>query len=568
VFEKPSIFLIDVEDEVKQELSKYWSSVSSGTLGKPYKIEASSSWSPVIQHRKLAGYEESDLIIIDLALPEKDQYPIGNRHYPEAEPDLWAKRDKGWIDARVRNTVNAKRNINQMVYNGGALVIFSAPATSMEFSFGRVQLSRLNLEEEVTNGLWNLAEPIERLNFSPQSGKVINVINDGAIGALMKRYAEGSEFTCTFESRWRDETVWDMIAENKYGEYVSAIAQHGKGIILIAPQIEDKPGFISELLQDALPSIIPNLFPYIEKGKWINNSSYEFERIKELEQKKNEITARAELEITRIQSEIDQYRDANGWIHDLITATGDKLSEAVRLSLSELGFAQVIDVDQIRDAEGRSRREDLRIEDQSPMLVVDIKGVSGKAGDEDVMQADKHARINIRELGRADIQGISIINQQRNIPPLERENIEPFRPELLSYAAETGLGLMTGFDLYRLILNKRKHEWRPEWIKPIFYMHQRMPIIPTHYRFIGVVSKVFSGNFGIEILENEVCVGDRIAVEGEIFFEEILVESIQVETQQVARVTVGDKAGFVWPESAMKLRLKMPVYAIPQSVFV
>lgn len=455
-----------------------------------------------------------------------------------------------------------------MVLNGGALIIFSGPDSPMDFSFGRVHRGGLSLERSLNNGLWTLAEPIERLRFFSQAGKVINVISDGVIGSLIKRYIEGSEFTCTFESCWSNETVWSMLAENKYGKYVSAIAQHGNGIVLIVPQIKNKVGFISELLQDALPSIIPSLFPFVEKGRWVNGPEYEFEKIKELEEKKAEVISRAQVEIESIELEIEKYREKNGWIHDLITATGDKLSEAVKLSLSELGFNQVIDVDQIRDAEGKSRREDLRIEDQSPMLVVDIKGVSGKAGDEDVMQADKHARINIRELGRADIQGLSIINQQRNIPPLDRENIEPFRQELLSYAAETGLGLMTAFDLYRLVLNKRKHDWRSEWITPIFYMHQRMPIIPVHYRYIGMVSKVFSGNFGIEILENEVCIGDRLAVEGEVLFEEILVESIQVTGSQVERVVAGDKAGFVWPESAMKLRPKMPVYVISKSLFL
>lgn len=83
-----------------------------------------------------------------------------------------------------------------------------------------------------------------------------------------------------------------------------------------------------------------------------------------------------------------------------------------------------------------------------------------------------------------------------------------------------------------------------------------------------MVSKVFSGNFGIEILENEVCIGDRLAVEGEVLFEEILVESIQVTGSQVERVVAGDKAGFVWPESAMKLRPKMPVYVISKSLFL
>ena len=567
MFEKPSIYLIDLGQEVKDKLSNTYSHIHSGTLGIPYFVAQSSNWLPVIQHKELAGYEETDLIVIDLEKPKLAEAPKGTKHTPDSEIDIWAKCDKGWIDARIRNVVFAYENINQIVSGGGALVVFAGPESPMEFQLARSQFNSLSNSRCLPETLWSLAEPMTRLRVAPKTGKIIEVINNEPLGRLIERHLDGAEFTCTFASRFHNDSAWKMLAKNKHGEYVSAATQHGNGIILILPQLKDKASFLLELFNDILPELTPNLFPEIEQGKWAHRPEYEFEKIKQLEEKKCEIFARAELDLKAINSEIEAYRKENSWIHDLITATGDELVESVKIALSELGFTKVIDVDQIRDAEGKSRREDLRIEDQSPLLVIDIKGVGGKAADEDVMQAAKHSLINIKELSRPDIQGLSIINQQRHIPPLERENAEPFRPELLDYAEEAGLGMMTSFELYRMVLNKRKNEWRSEWITPLFYTSPRVHLLPTHYRRIGVISKVFKGAFGVEILENEVHVGDRIAIEGDIFFEEIPVDSIEVDRKQVSHVKVGDKAGFVWPDSAMKLREKMTVYAIPQSAF-
>ncbi|PCR96200.1 hypothetical protein CP336_11560 [Pseudomonas fluorescens] len=356
------------------------------------------------------------------------------------------------------------------------------------------------------------------------------------------------------------------MATNKYGSDVALITEYGDGLIMIFPQLANKSMFIEELLHVALPEMSPSLFPEIEKGKWTHLPEYELLHIIELEARKSKVIAEAERELSKIELEIATHRSANGWLHDLITGTGDELVNAVKNALSELGFKRVIDVDEIRDAEGKSRREDLRIEDEEPTLIIDIKGVGGKSGDEDLMQANKHAMINMRELNKTSIQGLSIINQQRHLPPLQRDNKYPFRQEILDFAGETRLGLLTTFDLYRLVVNKQKNDWSSSWVKPLLYNHQRIAAIPTHYRHLGTVSKVFTDVFGMHILENGVDIGDYLAVEGDIYFEEIEIKSIQVNNIDVNSATAGDPAGFKWPSKKIKLREGMRVYAIPKSL--
>ncbi|MNF63050.1 hypothetical protein D3C84_447410 [compost metagenome] len=565
MYQRPKIHLIDTDEAVYKSLIKSWANIDTGTLGFPYKVPTRSTWLPVLQNKTLRKFEESDLIIVDLASKRLATSSNGEKHTPDEEIDLWAKCDKGWIDARVRTVLCAKEDFNRIVTNGGVLILFAGPDSPMDFQWASANSRGLIPHRDVSGGVWNLTDPMDRIIVSQESGSVINVTNNSPIGNLLKRHLEGAEFTCTFKRRWSNDETWTSLAANKYDLDVSLITKHGDGVVMIFPQLADKASFIEELLGGVLPEILPSLFPDIEKGKWTHLPEYELEQIIELETRKTLVIAETEKQLNSLQQEITKQRSANGWLHDLITGTGDDLVNAIKIALSELGFERVIDVDEIRDAEGKSRREDLRIEDGDPTLIIDIKGVGGKAGDDDLTQANKHAMINMKELNKTTIQGLSIINQQRHLPPLQRDNNEPFRQEILDFAVETGLGLLTTFDLYRMVLNKQRHGWLSSWVKPLFYGHQRIRATPTHYQYIGTVSKVFTEVFGMHILENGIRIGDYLAVEGDIYFEEIEVESIQVNNVDVKSAKVGEPAGFKWRANAMRLREGMRVYAVPKA---
>lgn len=565
MYHLPNIFLIDTDDSVYKALKSKWASIGVGTLGIPYEVPTDSDWRPVVQHRELVKYQESDLIIIDLTSKTLALTAQGGKHRPEDEIDLWAKCDKGWIDARVRTVLSAKENFNRIVTSGGVLIIFAGPDSPMAFQWASAGYRDLATKERIDGGIWNFIDSMEDIEFSTESGSVINVIGDALIERQLKRHVEGAEFKCSFKPRWSRYGHWTPLATNKYGSHVALAGRQGDGLVFIFPQISDKASFIAEFLESVLPEQLPHLFPDIEKGKWTHLPEYELEQILELEAKKTLVIAEADKELNRLTQEIAEQRSEDGWLHDLLTATGDDLVVAIKIALSKLGFQRVIDVDEIRDAEGKSRREDLRVEDHEPTLIIDVKGVGGKASDDDLMQANKHAMINMRELNITTIQGLSIINQQRHLPPLLRENNEPFRQEILDFAGETGMGLLTTFDLYRIVVNKQRHGWSSDWVKPLFYRHQRISPLPEHYQYVGNVSKVFSDFFGMRILENRVEVGDYLAVEGDIYFEEVGVSSIQVDKVDVKSAEQGDPAGFKWPSNAIRLREGMRVYAVPKA---
>ncbi len=181
------------------------------------------------------------------------------------------------------------------------------------------------------------------------------------------------------------------------------------------------------------------------------------------------------------------------------------------------------------------KREDLRICSESPVLLIEVKGINGLPKDDDALQVSKYIIPRMKEWGRTDIQGLSIINHQKNYPPLERENDLTFRDDILTNAIEQGFGLLTTWDLFRLARGYEKNKWKHEHISELFYRNGRINPIPVHYKYLGII-KGYAGKanaVGIEIQKGEIKLGDNIAFELATEFEEQEIGSIQIDRKPV-----------------------------------
>ncbi|MEK6409496.1 MAG: hypothetical protein AABN34_21435 [Acidobacteriota bacterium] len=251
-------------------------------------------------------------------------------------------------------------------------------------------------------------------------------------------------------------------------------------------------------------------------------------------------------------------------MHLLLTGQDKELVEAVKGALAALGFEKVIDVDEERDEQAQSRREDLQIHDASPTLIVDVKGVAGLPADAGVLQADKHATIRMREWDRTNVLPVSIVNHQRHLPPLERENTTPFRKELFDHSEISHLAMMTTWDLFRLVRSFQKNSWKAENVKPLFYQSARIGIIPVNYEYLGRVAHVWTHAFSVILEGEELCTGDRIAFELPLGFEETLVASLQVDDTGVGRAAVGTEVGIRTTPEPPNLKEGVRVFRVRQ----
>lgn len=151
----------------------------------------------------------------------------------------------------------------------------------------------------------------------------------------------------------------------------------------------------------------------------------------------------------------------------------------------------------------------------------------------------------MREWNRTDVQGLAIINHQRNLPALERENRNTFSKDVLTNAEDQGFGLLTTWDLFRLLRGYLKNGWRHDHIRPLFYQSGRIEPVPSHYELIGVIEHFWErpGALGVRVEAAEIKHGDHIAFELPSEFEEQVVDSLQVEDEPVTKAQVGALAG-------------------------
>lgn len=545
---KPKILLLDVEDSAVKALKSVGLNVSVGTLGAPYKVARNDGYQPIISRWSAPNHAEQEVAVIDFLLGEHEKSPRGEKHTTDGQRDLWAKCTKGFIDPRIRAVTNVNESFNRIFDSGGIFVIFAAGKTHMDVvtasCYQQYGSTHLEDKRDFNYDVWNILHATESLTVRNFNGEEMSCVATGtAIGVLVEKHLDGARYECTIDTPY-DKDPWIDLVHNKFQQAVGVFRNVSEGgLIVILPQIADKTGFLRELFTHVLPELKPKIFPFNEGNHWLASSIYELSNVTELKLAQAAIRKKADNEIAALDNQIASEQAAHRWMRDLLTATGKDLEEAVKTTLLNIGFKDVVDVDEKRDGDGESRREDLQINDLSPVLIVDIKGLGGFPADSDAAQSHKHAVLRMKEWERFDVQPLTIINHQRYMAPLDRDNLMPFRKEILDHAGEMSIGLMTSWDLYRLVRSANKWNWPSATTMPILYKIGRIDPVPIHYAYIGKIAHVWSGAMSIEVEAIGFRVGDRIAYEFDVEFEEEEVVSLQIDKNAVDSAEPGSKVG-------------------------
>lgn len=561
-YDKPKILLIDVELSAFEALAHAGFNVKAGTFGQPYKVTMSSGFQQLISESRLPNYAEQEIVIVDLHY-EVAEYAVGEKSRPDGEFDLWGKCDYGFLDPRLRATEQVRGDFDRILKAGGVVVVFATNKTPGSIQIARKGYRQLEDVRSCDWSEWDFISEFGDMNVSPTHGEEMTVVDQNTlIGKLLQSHLPGSSYDCTLEGGHRRTEPWTALVKNKFNQAVALFRPCATGFVIVLPQLKDKAGFLKSLFTSVLPEIAPHLFPGIEQGRWTHFPEYELPEVVQLHDQRSQLEAKFKADSSALKEQELEVRKQDGWMHDLLTQTGDPLVAAVQMGLKTLGFKNVIDIDKVRDKEGKSRREDLQIQDVNPTLVVDVKGIANFPCDEDALQANKHATLLMREQSRTDIFGLSLVNHQRHIPPLQRDNEMPFRHELLHVALESQLGLLTAWDFYRLVRNARLYQWKFEHVQPVLYQHGRFEIVPAHYKYLGKVTMVWKDKFGIDIESGTVAVGERIAIEFSVLFEEADATELMVNNIKVQVANVGDKTGIPWPTTKPKLREGLRVFHV------
>lgn len=571
--EHPKVVMLDMSKDAVEVIEKKGYTVSTGSLGRPYKIEKTSSYVPFRLNHTLPNYREQDILIVDFAKHPLQSKATGDEGAARGSTEFYAKGSLGVIDPRTRVAYGISEELTKAFDFGMAVIIFIDSDIGHQTIVGTKGYHGPEDAREFDGRIWNLFEPLNGFNVDNAGGELLTPVDSSsALGRLVTKHLKGAEYRCTIGPPYHLRESWRPLAVNRYGQAAAGLLLANKNSpLILLPRFIDQAAFLSELFEDVLPELVPAMFPDAAHQSWVNGPEYELADVLSIVQQKKDVVAKAQEELSNLDASIEKVRARDGWLHDLITGTDDVLVSAVSRALQDLGFQKIRDVDEERDKEGKSRREDLQVHDIDHVLVVDVKGVAGGTADNYALQADKHATLRDKEWRKGgpdyhptidNVTGLAIINHQRHLPPLDRENEMPFRQEMLDTADEHGTGLLTTWDLYRLVRNKQRWGWPPGQVTQLLYGKGRILPIPAHYTAIGHIVKAWTDKFGIVLGADELHVGDTIAIEFPILFEEVAVESIHVEDANVTIAKRGDQVGLLWPFKERKLREGMTVYIV------
>lgn len=158
---------------------------------------------------------------------------------------------------------------------------------------------------------------------------------------------------------------------------------------------------------------------------------------------------------------------------------------------------------------------------------------------------------------------LAIINHQRNLPALQRQR-QPFQPDVLTNATEQGFGLLTGWDLFKLVRGISELGWNPEHVGELFYLDGRIDPVPLHYEYVGTVDGFWpqAGAIGVRVDASRVSVGDVVAYELPTRFLEDPVTSLQIDGAEVEAADVGDYVGALTSLDAIEARRGIRVFRV------
>lgn len=547
-YDKPKILLVDLDDTTATAVQKAGFNIARGTFGVRYKLSPQSGHLPVVLSYELPNHTEQDVIFIDLKPPRTVPYSEHAKINPRVAP-LWANGATELIDPRPFAMSCACDDFDRILEYGGLFVIFAWPRRSQEFLFGDLKHNQLNIRERHSLDNWSFLPTLsdDTLQVMEDEGREI-MLADGvpnSVRTLSKYLSNGRFHVCLSPLTYWLEKAWNQILVNKYGDSVGVLihVEGGQGGILILPQIKDKATVVVKLLQDLLPNLSPEKFPHFEGLRWVERPEYELLPVLEYKARQENIRKQAQAQVAEIEGKIDKKREEFSFLHGVLTKTGGSLARDVKSCLEQLGFPVVVDVD--AEPDRKALEEDLRIEEQSPVIVVEVKGLSGLPREDDAISVVKYVARRMRELDRRDVRGLVIVNHQRHLPPLDRNNKQVFTERQIADAENHSYTLATSWDIFRLIRGIEVLKWPLENVRSLLSTDGRMPGIPTHYEPVGKIVKFWpeAGAVSILIERGSISIGDRLGFVLPTEFLEQEITSLEIEQQKVTSASKDQKVG-------------------------
>jgi hypothetical protein len=269
------------------------------------------------------------------------------------------------------------------------------------------------------------------------------------------------------------EAKLEVLAESFKNYPVSAVLRRGEGFYLLLPWFGEKNVEVAELLLgQILPHVSPRLF---EAGSWLDSQDYIFPGLREVYGQIEQENERHRQGLASLELKLQELKAGEqAAFNKLLTARGPELQEAVVRALRYLEYPKVVNVDDYWKHVIRTKEEDVWLMDGSGgsveemirgghLTLVAVRSGEGGAADDDGLLLQRYKGRRMQEFNNTKMQAVLIGNYFSAADPKLRE--VPFTESQITEATQDGNGLLTTYELFKVIKAEKENKIAKEVIR-------------------------------------------------------------------------------------------------------
>lgn len=458
--ERPRICCIDISDENIKLLERYGFNIYNGTLGAKVKVPNTYNKSHyvLLNYNFPANLHEYDIVIIDLDNYKTIDYNINDHtrdnHSGKKSHSILSSYPETLFDPRPLSSAILKKQLEKITNRTYLVLVFSSE--SYQIDYETIEISE-NYRDRQEIQQYNIYSFWDYLQLSTSKfGKEI-IVNkvDPEFQLILEKHKIDSFYNQTFHhpttytggKPTRNENYIPLMT-NINGDIISFFEMNDGKNLMILPQLKEKGIFLNDFLTKICPSIFPELFPFSSTFEWKNKSEYWLPNHSTLLKQKSDIQNEYDIKLKKNDLDIEKNIEQYSFLHEILSESGDDLVKPLIKYFKWLGFDDIIDFDESK-IESNILEEDIQIKLESGILIIECKGIGGTSTDSNCSQISKIKHRRCKERNKFDVYALYIVNHQRYLPPLNRQN-PPFTPHQLEDAKNDERGLLTTWQLYNL----------------------------------------------------------------------------------------------------------------------
>ena len=557
ILDRPPLCCIDLDNKTIDTLQESSYQVTKGSLGPKLMIKRNLSYDSRLQiffkSTIPKNIHEFNVVIVDL----------NNITYKRSDDSSYLRSEQAddsseyFVSSEPANIFDVRpisaSYLNSSLHDNSPRIIiaFTSPKYEVNYNFFSSKKRRHN-----NSILQNYPLIPSCYLFDEKEGNKVSIpIGNEFSKLIFNKYLKKLHYNQTFKTYGdeKDQFYIQSLLINKTKDNVSVMMKNNSSFVFFVPQLKEKGAFILNFLTNVAPIVIPDLFPNTTNNHWKKDVAYFLPNHLDFLNKKIALQAEYDKSLEGVAEEINKNNDTFSFLTDMLTESGDELVQAVIKFFKWLEFPNVLDAD--KHKEGEENEEDIVINLDKSKLLIECKGIGGTSKDSECSQIDKIVLRRIRETDPKNIFGLYIVNHQKHLPPLNRDN-PPFKPKQIKDAKYNKRGMITTWQLFNLFFNIEnnlitKKEARDELLEDGLIKFKYTNLIS-----IGKVPKTYKKNdvYSTTLNGTIISKGDTLFYQVGYKHQKCIIESMQQDHTDVTSAE-NDKVGIKFmPKDLQELK--------------